>query len=428
MEKNDGLNIEAIRTAIVQFLDSLTLEKIIETYVDWSQYPEWPTLGEWMKLQEPDRNWLEKTAIAVFLEGWLESDPEWHCTVNRFSDMPYCRRSEKKRKNTDADDRDKKRFKRAAKVFYEIVSQRQQQIEEEKTGDGILEERIYGVVDLCWIDMYQEGKLGLLKELFYPSQRQTISEQDKIDRIKEAYEQLYVVLSNINNFYDEVNKRNDESTVCLEKKDIVSYPKIVAYNMAVRKIEQSNRLILSLMMAAKKCLTGHEVNFFDYESIIFWFRYPMERRKYSPSGEYKDWVVVDSPQDVMNYYYFLYCVCDKQAKNPYLLEKHRILREIFCDLLNYLNNTKFPRCSLPSWTDKHFEEAAEFYHTEYNFVNEYLIEREVRKKLTIDPIIENQIFRTCYQLLLSLQNYENSPLSKIRNENTAAMLRKQYGE
>lgn len=82
-------NIELIRGFIRTYLDFLTTERIKENY--W--YPDGANAKKgkctWVGLNDQERAWLEKTAIAIFLDDWLEHDLTWRRTVRDFAVYEY---------------------------------------------------------------------------------------------------------------------------------------------------------------------------------------------------------------------------------------------------------------------------------------------------------------------------------------------------
>lgn len=418
-------NIELIRGIIRKYLDSLTTERIKENY--W--YPDGPNAKKgksaWVGLNDQERAWLEKTAIAIFLDDWLEHDLMWHRTVRDFAVYEYQDIEVAKRKGyPDPAEARKKRLERAEEIFRQLGVRRKEQIEDENSGSEEIGGENYGLIDLRWIELYSEGTLNIIKELYYPTVGKTMSEQDRVGILKGTYRQLFLMFSEISTMYDHANTvQKDEVREDFRERKASEYRKIVASYMVIRRIEQSNHLVLYLLMAAlaykwRRIPTTNSIVFYS-----FWGRYESERVKFNPEGKYRDQVVVDASQDIVNYRKNIKIFLEKEPDKK-AFEKQKILRAILSDLTVFLNVYIFPKQGRPAWTDENFEDAVKFYREEYNFIGEYIQEREKLGELFRNPRSENEIYQMCFELLFPGDAFSSSMLRNIQDANASELVDK----
>lgn len=418
-------NIELIRGFIRTYLDFLTTERIKENY--W--YPDGANAKKgkctWVGLNDQERAWLEKTAIAIFLDDWLEHDLTWRRTVRDFAVYEYKDIDVEKRKGySDSDEAKIKRLERVGAVFLQLRKRREEQIEDENSGLPEISEENFGLIDLRWIELYSEGKLNIIKELYYPTTSKTISEQDRIEKLKETYKQLFLMFSGISTMYDNANTVDkDETSEDFRERKAREYRKIVASYMAIRRIEQSNRLILYLFMAALAYKWRRTPIINSTVFYSFWGRYQSERIKYNPEGKYRGQVVVDASQDVVNYRKNLKIVFENKSDRK-TFEKQKILRAILSDLVVFLNTFVFQTLGWQAWTDENFEDAVKFYREEYNFIGEYLQERKKLGELFRNPRSENEIYQMCFELLFPGDAFSGSMLRNIQDANASELVDK----
>lgn len=121
---------------------------------------------------------LADYAIFLYLNIWLEADKNAKQNISSFVMQPYISNSEKKRHRVGEDvlsvDTSKcSRMYRACVAFRDMIALQNEQAKEEGRGYkrapyiNADNETEYSFVDLCFMDYYQQGWLGLLMLYFY---------------------------------------------------------------------------------------------------------------------------------------------------------------------------------------------------------------------------------------------------------------------
>ena len=364
-----------------------------------------------LSITDKDIQWISTIATAVFLENWLENDSKAQQTIYGFTQSPFIPKDEIEQGNKLLADTDFAISLGRARDKYEIMQhRRQEQIEDDNIcislgnqADSIDERsKQYNFIDLCVFDMWaMDGQLSLLDLLFF--QWPTGAHQPDNwwnEMLESSYVKYYDNLSRIDQLF-----QADEGMTAPEPSVCRQY---VASCMAIRKIEQANRVALIYNLSQSTIFEKMDFHKNGHYAATYWGRYPALGTsiiQLNPTG-IGDKVIEDCPHDICNYAEnienaFGNLSKEKDAK----AHKHRMLRELLHDVLIILH-TLYPNSQLPHWEDIDYLNAAYFYRHTYPFIEEFL---QYTRSATDSP----KLYLNCKKIFQELMQVENSQLRKL---------------
>ena len=379
-----------------------------------------------LSITDKDIQWISMIATAVFLENWLENDSKAQQTIYGFTQSPFIPKDEIAQGNKLLADTDFAISLGRARDKHEIMQRRRQ----EQIGDDnscipldcqteSINERSkkYNFIDLCVFDMWAtDGQLSLLDLLFF--QWPTGAHQPDCwwsEKLENCYVKYYDNLSRINQLF-----QTAEGMVAPEPSVCRQY---VASCMAIRKIEQANRIALIYNLSQNTNFEKLDFHKNEYYAAIYWGRYPALDTSIIQlkSKDIGDKFIEDIPHDIGNYEENIENVfgisCKEKETNA---RKHRASRAILHDVLMILH-TLYPTSQLPHWEDLDFLNAAYFYRNTYPFIKEYL---QHAQSSTDTP----NLYLNCKKLFQELMQVENSQLSRLINCNAYEKIGRQNAQ
>lgn len=377
-------------------------------------------------ITDKDIQWVSTVATAVFLESWLENDSRARQTIYSFTQSPFMPRNESTQGNILLADTDFAISLGRARDKHEIMQRRRrEQIEDDNIciplyhqTESINERsKTYNFIDLCIFDMWAtDGQLSLLDLLFF--QWPTGAHQPDnwwSEKLESCYVKYYDNLSRINQLFQTAEgMAAPEPSVCRQ---------YVASCMAIRKIEQANRISLIYNLSQNAIIEKVDFRKNGYYAATYWGRYPALDTniiQLNPTG-IEDKAIEDCPHDVCNYGENIENVFGNLSnKKETNAQKHRILRAILHDVLMILH-TLHPNSQLPHWDDIDFLNAACFYRNTYPYIEEYL---QYEQSATDSP----SLYLNCKKLFQELMQIENSQLSRLINCNAYEKISRQNAQ
>ncbi len=379
-----------------------------------------------LAITDKDIQWISTIATAVFLENWLENDSRARQTIYGFTQSPFMPRNESTQGNELLADTDFAISLGRARDKHEIMQRRrQEQIEDDNICIPLdcrtesINERAkkYNFIDLCIFEMWAaDGQLSLLDLLFF--QWPTGAHQPDYwwsEKLESCYVKYYDNLSRINQLF-----QTAEGMVAPEPSVCRQY---VASCMAIRKIEQANRISLIYNLSQNTIIEKVDFRKNGYYAATYWGRYPALDTHIIQlnSTSIEDKAIEDCPHDVCNYGENIENVFDNSSKEKEAnVRKHRASRAILHDVLTILH-TLYPTSQLPHWEDLDFLNAAYFYRNTYPFIKEFL---QHAQSATDSP----SLYLNCKKLFQELMRVENSQLSKLINCNAYEKLSRQNAQ
>lgn len=365
-----------------------------------------------------DLLWFQTIAISVFLERWLENDQNARQTIAGYTKKPYVfladyRDKEKgKAIRKEEGDLDKaKEMRKAKKVYDSLMERRYEQADDEhspvnpqhkaKAPNANRGQKPYSFIELCTLDMWSNSELSLVKLWCFgqkPSNQSALGWLE--DSFQSTYSSWHNTLTRIHSSYEAI-----QSMGLNDKK--YGYRKYVAECMSIRKLEQSFRFGLVATISAILTKEKPQNPPDNYSAACYWGRYTASEDSFVKWND-NTLIRQNLSYDVGSYYEKAYAVLGGiTPETQAAATKYRILRDVLIDFLDLLTQI-YPVENLPHWTDSDFIAAAEFYHYDYPFIQDYI-------SIPIPPDNKNGFFTYCSQQFVILDQMEYSPLRTMRN-------------
>lgn len=405
----------------IQLIAKIYCKAIAASNNLWSSYG-----ASDLPITDKDIQWVSTVATAVFLESWLENDSRARQTIYSFTQSPFMPRNESTQGNKLLADTDFAISLGRARDKHEIMQRRrQEQIEDDniciplgrQTESTNERSKTYNFIDLCIFDMWAaDGQWSLLDFLFF--QWPTGAHQPDnwwSKKLESCYVKYYDNLSRINQLFQIAEgMAAPEPSICRQ---------YVASCMAIRKIEQANRISLIYNLSQSTIIEKMDFHKHGYYAAIYWGRYPALDTSIIRlnSTDIGDKSIEDIPHDIGNYGENIENVFgDSSKEKEAKARKHRAVRAILHDVLVILH-TLYPTSQLPHWEDIDFLNAAYFYRNTYPFIKEFL---QYAQSDTDPP----SLYLNCKKLFQELMQVDNSQLSRLINCNAYEKVSRQNAQ
>lgn len=294
---------------------------------------------------------LVHLVTAMYLECWLERDENAQQTLSSFAKEgnEYMLQTERKNNRGVVAHADRiKALQRAEQAYLTMQKERKKQAEKESSAPTMFPElqskhqgKKYSFCALRHMDLLASGNLELYKLLTSRTHLMTVSVHRESER--------YISLLDAYDKYDAIFK---------QAKNISSDREYVAACMQMRKFESAFRFLLIARMAVyfvdrKISITDIDKRVLDNFELI-WGRFA-----YVSASNVEN-SLISEPYDILHY--------DKQIECAFasndLNRDSKIWRSLLLSADMWLR-INLPLKERPSWTDKDFTAAAQFFKTDY---------------------------------------------------------------
>ena len=308
--------------------------------------------GELFPFQHDKAEHLMNLAVALYLEKWLESDENCRQSIHAFAVAPYTSSRVKNRKEYEEKGTLSyiKLLQRAENIFYNMQEQQRKQAEKEGSSSSPWPKiehsrREHDYITLRFLELYANRKLDLFRLL---TLRKTLMGALTKGKDTHALVDAYLQYDSI---FEETKTESSDKLYVISCIQLRKFESAFRFHLAAKVAEY----ILSHRKPSKRIKNRIPQNF-----TTIW-----GRRKHQ--ALFWDKMNINEPYDILLY----------EEEIPLALKMEKIpdnsiqlWRNTLADVLS-LMYLLYPTEHQPSWTDKDFKDAADFFKSDYPIVESH---------------------------------------------------------